>query len=59
MQFSNRNRVLRLRDKHEIQTIESPCYLIEALTFTTDGRRIATGLSDTSIVIWDVRPMDD
>jgi RNA polymerase sigma factor (sigma-70 family) len=51
-------RLFRLRDKQEIQTIESPCPWIEALTFTPDGRRIVAGLSDTSIVIWDVRTMD-
>jgi WD40 repeat protein len=51
-------RIFRLRDKHEIQTIESPCPWINALSFTTDGRRIVTGLSDTSIVIWDVRSTD-
>jgi WD40 repeat protein len=47
-------RIFRLRDKQEIQTIESPCPWINALSFTTDGRRIVAGLSDTSIVIWDV-----
>ena len=26
------------------------------LAFTPDGKRIAAGLEDTSIVIWDVRP---
>ena len=51
-------RIFRLRDKHEIQTIESPCPWINALSFTTDGRRIVAGLSDTSIVIWDVRSTD-
>jgi WD40 repeat protein len=51
-------RIFRLRDKNEIQTIESPCPWIEVLTFTTDGRRIVAGMSDTSIVIWDVRPTD-
>jgi RNA polymerase sigma factor (sigma-70 family) len=52
-------RLFRLRDKQEIQTIEAPCPWIEALTFTPDGRRIVAGLADTSIVIWDVRPMDE
>ena len=51
-------RIFRLRDKKEIQTIESPCPWIEALCFTPDGKQIAAGLLDTSIVIWDVRPTD-
>jgi WD40 repeat protein len=29
---------------------------MQGLAFTPDGRRIVAGLSDTSIVIWDVRP---
>jgi len=33
-------RIFRLRDKREIQTIESPCPWIEALTFTPDGKQI-------------------
>jgi WD40 repeat protein len=48
-------RIFRLRDKHEIQSIETPCPWIESLAFTPDGKRIAAGLLDTSIVIWDVR----
>jgi RNA polymerase sigma factor (sigma-70 family) len=52
-------RLFRLRDKQEIQTIESPCPWIEVLTFTPDGRRIVAGLSDTSIVFWDVRTTDE
>jgi RNA polymerase sigma factor (sigma-70 family) len=51
-------RIFRLRDKREIQTIESPCPWIEALGFTPDGKQIVAGLQDTSIVIWDVRPTD-
>ena len=51
-------RILRLRDKREIQTTESPCPWINALCFTPDGKQIVAGLQDTSIVIWDVRPMD-
>jgi RNA polymerase sigma factor (sigma-70 family) len=51
-------RIFRLRDKKEIQTIESPCPWIEALCFTPDGKQIAAGLLDTSIVIWDVRSTD-
>ena len=30
--------------------------LIDALTFTPDGKQIVAGLEDTSIVIWDVPP---
>jgi RNA polymerase sigma factor (sigma-70 family) len=52
-------RIFRLHDKKEIRTIESPCPWIEALAFTPKGQRIVAGLSDTSIVIWDVRPMED
>jgi RNA polymerase sigma factor (sigma-70 family) len=51
-------RIFRLRDKREIQTIESPCAWIDALCFTPDGKQIVAGLQDTSIVIWDVRQMD-
>ena len=50
-------RIFRLRDKREIQTIESPCAWIDALCFTPDGKQIVAGLQDTSIVIWDVRSM--
>ena len=49
-------RIFRLVDKREVQTIESPCPFIEVLAFTPDGKKIAAGLGDTSIVIWDVRP---
>jgi RNA polymerase sigma factor (sigma-70 family) len=49
-------RIFRLRDKREIQTIETPCPWMQGLSFTPDGRRIVAGLSDTSIVIWDARP---
>ncbi len=52
-------RIFRLSDKAELQTIESPCTGIEVLCFTPDGKRIVAGLKDTSIVIWDVHPMDD
>ena len=52
-------RIFRLQDKQEIRTIESPCHSIEALAFTPDGQRIVAGLSDTSILIWDVRPIHD
>ena len=49
-------RIFRLRDKREIQSIESPCPWIEALCFTPDGKQIIAGMRDTSIVIWDVQP---
>jgi len=49
-------RIFRLRDKREIQSIETPCPWIETLCFTPDGKQIVAGLQDTSIVIWDVRP---
>ena len=49
-------RIFRLVDKKEVQTIESPCPFIEVLAFTPDGKKIAAGLGDTSIVIWDLHP---
>jgi WD40 repeat protein len=52
-------RIFRPRDKREIQTIEAPCPWIESICFTPDGKQIVAGLQDTSIVIWDVRPMDE
>jgi WD40 repeat protein len=52
-------RIFRLRDKREIQTIESPCAWIDALGFTPDGKQIVAGLQDTSIVLWDVGPIDE
>jgi WD40 repeat protein len=51
-------RIFRLRDKEEIRTIEAPCYSVQALTFTPDGKQIVAGISDTSIVVWDVRSTD-
>jgi RNA polymerase sigma factor (sigma-70 family) len=51
-------RIVRLRDKREIQTNESSCAGINVLAFTPDGKQIVAGLRDTSIVIWDVRPTD-
>ncbi len=51
-------RIFRLRDKREIQTIESPCAGINALAFTPDGKQVVAGLRDTSIVIWDIPPTD-
>jgi WD40 repeat protein len=51
-------RIYRLRDKQEVQAIETPCPWMQGLAFTPDGKRIIAGLSDTSIVIWDVRPLD-
>jgi WD40 repeat protein len=51
-------RIFRLRDKREIQTIDAQDRRIEVLCFTPDGKQIAAGLGDTSIVIWDVRPTD-
>jgi len=51
-------RIVRLRDKRGIRTIESPCAWIDSLCFTPDSKQIVAGLQDTSIVIWDVRPTD-
>ena len=52
-------RIFRLQDKQEIATFEAPFYSIQSLCFTPDGKRIVAGLSDTSIVIWDVRARDE
>ncbi len=52
-------RIFRLHDKKEIRTIESTCPWIEVLAYTPGGQRLVAGLSDTSIAIWDVRPVDD
>ena len=51
-------RIFRLRDKKEIQTIETRSSWITALSFSPDGNQIAAGLCDTSIVIWNVRRTD-
>jgi RNA polymerase sigma factor (sigma-70 family) len=51
-------RVFRLRDKQEIQTIAVPSAWTEALRFTPSGTQIVAGLSDTSIVVWNVRRGD-
>ena len=50
-------RIFRLRDRRELQTIEFPGGTT-ALTFTPDGKQIVAGLQDTSIVIWNVGPME-
>ena len=50
--------IFRLRDKQKTQAIDAPCPWVEALCFTPDGKRIAAGLGDTSIVLWDVRPTE-
>ena len=47
--------IYRLRDKKEVQTITAPSRPTGGLAFTPDGKRLATGMSDTSILIWDVR----
>ncbi len=49
-------RIFRLRDKREIQTIETQSPGVTALAFTPDGRQVAAGLLDTSIVLWNVQP---
>ncbi len=51
-------RIIRLGDKKEVQTTETRSPRITAFAFTPDGRRIAAGLLDTSIVLWDVRRPD-
>jgi WD40 repeat protein len=47
--------IYRLRDKKEIQTIATPCQPTLGLSFTPDGKRLAAGMSDTSILIWDLQ----
>jgi WD40 repeat protein len=51
-------RVYRLRDRKELQSMETECPWIQAVSFTPDGKRIVAGFPDTSIVIWDVRSRD-
>ena len=51
-------RIFRLLDKKEVQSIETRIPWITALAFTPDGKRLAAGLYDTSIVLWDVRKTD-
>ncbi len=46
--------IYRLRDKKEVQTIATPCRPTSGLAFTPDGKRLVTGMSDTSILIWDL-----
>ncbi|MDR3622697.1 MAG: sigma-70 family RNA polymerase sigma factor [Paludisphaera borealis] len=51
-------RIFRLRDKKELQAIETPCPWMQGLCFTPEGKRIFAGFGDTSIVSWDLRPTD-
>jgi WD40 repeat protein len=46
--------IYRLRDKKEVQTIEAACRITPGLAFTPDGKRLAAGMSDTSILIWNL-----
>jgi WD40 repeat protein len=47
-------------DGREVQNIATPArsHGSFALAFTPDGNRLVSGMSDTSILIWDVRPTD-
>ncbi len=47
-------------DGREVQTIATPArsHGSLALAFTPDGKRLVSGMSDTSIMIWDVRQAD-
>ncbi len=47
-------RVFRLRDKREVQTIDTQSEGVSDLKFTPDGTRLAVRLSDSSIVLWKV-----
>ena len=51
-------RIYRLSDGREVQSIATPAPWITSLAFTPDGKRVVAGLSDTSIVFWDVRRID-
>jgi WD40 repeat protein len=51
-------RIYRLSDGREVQSIATPAPWITSLTFTPDGKRVVAGLSDTSIVFWDLRRGD-
>jgi RNA polymerase sigma factor (sigma-70 family) len=46
--------IYRLRDKKEVQTIPTPCRPTLGLAFTPDGKQLVAGMSDTSILIWDL-----
>ncbi|MFI5460760.1 MAG: WD40 repeat domain-containing protein, partial [Isosphaerales bacterium] len=46
--------IYRLRDEKELQTIETPCRPTLGLAFTPDGKGLVSGMSDTSILIWDL-----
>ena len=51
-------RIYRLGDGREVQSIATPAPWITSLAFTPDGKQVVTGLSDTSIVFWDLRRGD-
>jgi WD40 repeat protein len=50
-------RLYRTSDGREIQSFPAPARISQAgaLAFSLDGRRLAAGLDDTTVVIWDVR----
>jgi RNA polymerase sigma factor (sigma-70 family) len=52
-------RIVRLRDKRELQTIDLQDSEVDVLCFTPNGKRIAAGLRDTSIGVWDVNLSGD
>jgi WD40 repeat protein len=49
-------RLFRLRDKKEIQRLETWSSGVTAVTFTPAGTQLVAALSDTSIVLWNVHP---
>jgi WD40 repeat protein len=40
----------------EMRTIESPPLRSSALTFTPDGTRLLSGMTDGSVLVWELRP---
>jgi len=51
-------RIIRLRTKREVQTMETHGSGISALTFTPDGKQIVAGMTDTPIVIGNLHSSD-
>jgi WD40 repeat protein len=47
--------IYRLKDKKEVQTIETPCLPSMGLAFTPDGKRLVVAMADTTILFWDLK----
>ena len=44
----------RVADGRKIKTIRSSSVFAKALAFSVDGFRLATGMADTSILVWEL-----